>query len=106
MEVEISLFLKESDIDILTLNETWLKSKFKLDIPNYIITRNDRPRMQGGGVAILVRSNIKFDSISSTRAPHLTLIMKPLLFFYKIHNFQQAYPLFIFCQLLLLILPY
>ena len=63
--VEISLFLKENDIDILTLNETWLKSNFKLDIPNYNITRNDRPRRRGGGVAILVRNDIKFDIIDT-----------------------------------------
>ena len=52
-EVEISLFLKENDVDILSLNETWLKSNFKLDIPNYTIARRDGLRRQGGGVAIL-----------------------------------------------------
>ena len=35
-EVGISLFLKENEIDILTLNQTWLKSNAKLDIPNYV----------------------------------------------------------------------
>ena len=64
-EVEISLILKENDIDILTLNETWLKNNFKLDIPNYTITRKDRPSRQGGGVAILVRNDIKFDIIDT-----------------------------------------
>ena len=64
-EVEIPLFLKENDIDILTLNETWLKNNFKLDIPNYTITRKDRPSRQGGGVAILVRNDIKFDIIDT-----------------------------------------
>lgn len=33
-EMEISLFLKENNIDILILNETWFKSNFKRDIPN------------------------------------------------------------------------
>ena len=61
-EVEISLFLKENDIYILSLNETWLKSNFKLDIPNYTIARRDRLRRQGG-VAILVRNDIRFDVI-------------------------------------------
>ena len=61
--VELSLFLKENDIDILNINETWLKSNFKLDIPNYTITRKDRQRRQGGGVATLVRNDIKFDII-------------------------------------------
>ena len=36
--MEISLFLKENDSDILIVNETWLKSKFSLDTPNYNIT--------------------------------------------------------------------
>ena len=62
-EVEMSLFLKENDIDILSFNETWLKSNFKLDIPNYTIARRDRLKRQGGGVAILVRNDIKFDII-------------------------------------------
>ena len=66
--VEISLFLNENDIDILTLNETWLKSNFKLDVPNYNITRNDRPKRRGGGVAILVRDDIKFDIIDTCSA--------------------------------------
>ena len=52
--------LKEHDTDILILNELWITSKFKFDIPNYINTRNDRPRRQAGGVAILVHNNIKF----------------------------------------------
>ena len=65
---EISLFLKENNIDTLTLNETWFKSKFKLGIPNYIITRNDRPGRQGGGVAILPRNDIKFDIIDTCSA--------------------------------------
>ena len=65
-EVEISLFLKENDIDILTLNETWLKSNFKLDIPNYTIARRDRLRKQGGGVAIVVRNNINTDNEAIT----------------------------------------
>ena len=47
----------------LCLHDTWLKSNFKLDMPNYTITHNDRPRRQGRGVAILVRNNIKFDII-------------------------------------------
>ena len=64
-EVEISLFLKENDIDILTLNETWLKNNFKLDIPNHTLTRKDRRSRQGGGVAILVRNDIKFEIIDT-----------------------------------------
>ena len=79
--MEISLFLKENDIDILTLNETWLKSNFKLDIPNYFITRNDRLRREGGGVAILVHHNINsgiVDTFSNldTDSEALTITLK------------------------------
>lgn len=42
--METSLFLKGNNFGILTFNETWTKSKFKLDIPIHIIRRNDRPR--------------------------------------------------------------
>ena len=79
--MEISLFLKENDIDIFTLNETWLKSNFKLDIPNYTITRNDRPRRRGGGLAILVRNDIKLDIIDTCSAVNtdneaITILLK------------------------------
>ena len=75
-EMEISLFLKENDIDILALNETWLKSKFKLVIPNYII----RAMIDQEGTGEVSLSLIILISISLTRARQLTLIMKPLLF--------------------------
>ena len=80
-EVEMSLFLKENDIDILSFNETWLKSNFKLDIPNYTIARRDRLKRQGGGVAILVRNDIKFDIIDlcssiNTDNEAITILLK------------------------------
>ena len=42
-----------------------LKSNVKLDIPNYVIMCNDRPRGQRGRVAILVRHNINFGIIDT-----------------------------------------
>ena len=62
--MEISLFLKDHDIDILTLSETWLKSKFKLDISNYTITRNDRLRRQGG-ITIVMCNSIKLGVVDT-----------------------------------------
>ena len=59
-EMEISLFPKEHDIDILTMNETWLKSKFKFNIPNFTITHNDRPRKRRQVGEFFVRDNINF----------------------------------------------
>ena len=80
-ERETYFFLKENDTDILTINETWLKSKFKRDIPSCIITCNDRPRRQGGDVAILVRHDIKFDIINTCSSKNtadeaITILLK------------------------------
>ena len=63
--MKASLFMKENDVDILTFNETWLKIKFKSDMPIYNITRNDRPRRWGVGAAIFVRNDTKFDIIGT-----------------------------------------
>ena len=38
---EKSHFLEEHDSDILTVNETWFKSIYKLDIWNYVILRTN-----------------------------------------------------------------
>ena len=44
---ELQLFLQENEIDILALNETWLKQKDQFQIPNYVMIRKDRPRKKG-----------------------------------------------------------
>ena len=87
-EVEISLCLKENDIDILTLNETCLKSNFKFDIQNNTITRRDRPRMQGGGVAIFVRDSIKCDIIDTCSTINVTVNVIKLV---MMHISRQLY---------------
>ena len=52
-------FLKSMKLTALTpLNETWLKSNFKCDIPNYNITCNDRPTRLGVVVGTFVHNNI------------------------------------------------
>ena len=101
-EMEISLFFKEHDIDMLILIETLLKSKFKLDIPNYIITCNYRARRPCGGVAILMRNNIKFH-IADTCSP-IETNNEGITILFKVHNFQQVSPLHRSLQHRLLIL--
>ena len=51
-------YLPENQIDILALNETFLKPKFKFHPPGYDIYKNDRPVGTKGGVAILVKKGI------------------------------------------------
>ena len=54
-------FLKIHNPDIVAISETKLNSKHKIDFKDYNIIRRDRPNAtQGGGVAILIRKNLKF----------------------------------------------
>ena len=51
-------YLLENQIDILALNETFLKPKFKFHLPGYDIYKNDRLVGTKGGIAILVKKGI------------------------------------------------
>lgn len=46
--------------DILLISETWLNFTNKVEMRNFDIVRGDRLDAEGGGVAIFVRSNIKY----------------------------------------------
>lgn len=56
--VELHIFMKELSIDILLLNETFLKPNHKFVLPGYDVYRKDRIT-HGGGVALAIRSNLK-----------------------------------------------
>ena len=60
---ELQVTLKERNIDICSVNETFLKPKIKVDIPGYHLIRKDRSTGKGGGVAFLIKSDIKFEEI-------------------------------------------
>ena len=55
---ELQNYLLENQIDILALNETFLKPKFKFHPPGYDIYKNDRLVDIKDGVAILVNNGI------------------------------------------------
>ena len=55
---ELQNYLLENQIDILALNETFLKSKFKFHLPGHGIHKNDRLVGTKAGVAILVKKGI------------------------------------------------
>ena len=55
---ELQNYLLENQIDILALNETFLKPKFKFHLSGYDIYKNDRLVGTKGGVAILVKKGI------------------------------------------------
>ena len=55
---ELQSYLLENQLDILALNETFLKPKIKSHLPGYGIYKNDRLVGTKGGVAILVKKGI------------------------------------------------
>ena len=55
---ELQNYLLENQIDILALNENYLKPKHKFHLPGYDIYKNDRLVDIKGGVAILVKKDI------------------------------------------------
>ena len=56
---ELELYLKESLIDVIALNETFLSKKHNFKIPGYDTIRNDRSIGQGGGgVAFLLKNGL------------------------------------------------
>ena len=74
---ELELYLKENEIDIVALNDTFLNKKLNFEIIGYDTIRNDRSTGQKGGAAFLVkhglvinkeRRNSDFSIITSNEA--------------------------------------
>ena len=83
---EFRVFMNESDIDIISINETKLDSiinENEVYIPGYEIIRKYRKinRQHGGGVCICVRCNLNYticEDLSSDQLEYLTVeITKP-----------------------------
>ena len=55
---ELELYIKENEIDIVALNETFLNKTLTFKIPGYDTIRNDRSTGQKGGVAFLVKHGL------------------------------------------------
>ena len=58
---ELKNFLAHEKIDIMSLNETWLKPNKQFKIPNYEVIRHDRTNSPHGGVALIVHNSISFE---------------------------------------------
>ena len=56
--MELELYIKENEFDIVALNETFLNKKRNLQIPGYDAIRNDRSTGQRGGVAFIVKQGL------------------------------------------------
>jgi Reverse transcriptase (RNA-dependent DNA polymerase)/Endonuclease-reverse transcriptase len=58
-------------VDLIAVSETWLNSKHPdkiCAVQGYNLVRNDREGSRGGGVALLIKQNIKFKILTSS--PH------------------------------------
>lgn len=60
---ELLDLLDQLDINICLISETWLKPSKNISFPGFSIYRHDRTDRPGGGVAILVRSNIEHHQV-------------------------------------------
>jgi hypothetical protein len=70
---ELSILIDKLSIDILLINETWLTSDMRFDIPGFSSYRSDRRR---GGAAIFIRSSIPhfgFTKINTDYAESCTI---------------------------------
>ena len=61
--MEFNNFLEKYKIDIAAVTETHLNSNIKIYIPNYKVIRKDRNDRKGGGVALIIKNNIKFEYV-------------------------------------------
>lgn len=60
---ELKSVLCGSNLDVIGISETWLKSDISshaVEIPGYTFVRNDRRNMRGGGVGIYVSNKLKY----------------------------------------------
>ena len=62
---ELIHYLNEHNPQSMTVSESKIRKQHKIKILNYHIIRKDRENARGleGGIAILVRKDIKFDQI-------------------------------------------
>lgn len=69
-QIELQLFLHSNTIDILLLNETFLKPDLNFKIPGYRIYRHDR-ESNGGGVAIVIKNSIRNTLLKSVQTSNI-----------------------------------
>ena len=67
---EITAFLAQQGIDVLLLQETFLKQNKNFAIPNYAVHRTDRNE-RGGGTAVLIKRHIKHTRIIEPETKNL-----------------------------------
>ena len=57
-KIQLADLIHNHNPDFISLNETFLKQKFTLEIEGYTIFRHDRPLRKGGGSALCIKNGI------------------------------------------------
>lgn len=65
--IELADFTRKHNVDVGLLTETHLKSGDNFYLPDYVTIRLDRINSRGGGVAILVKRGIKYNTLPHVR---------------------------------------
>lgn len=86
--VQLNFLIKRHRPDIVLLSETKLNAKHKPRFANYDFIRNDRLSNKGGGTGILIRSNIKYESVNT---PHNLEKLEITLIKVHLNNNQSLY---------------
>lgn len=55
---ELLYFLQENNIELILIGEIWLKPKYSVHLPNFIIYRTDRLNGARGGTAICLHKSL------------------------------------------------
>lgn len=80
-------FVKKENLDIALLGETKLNPKHVLSFKNYNLIRNDYLKgTQMGGTAILIRNNIKYDTINLKNADKYNVLQLTIVKLELPHN--------------------
>ncbi|ERL90583.1 hypothetical protein D910_07930 [Dendroctonus ponderosae] len=75
---EFEGYLRENDVDIALILETFLQTQTLFQINNYKIYRNDRANSRGGGTAIIVKNSISHSPnppIANTSIEHTSVTL-------------------------------
>lgn len=85
--LELAIFLKDNNPDIVCLNETKLNSTHKVSFDGYTMIRRDRKgAKRGGGVAILTKEKIKFSKVNNNRIDSLSYLETCIIRISTLHN--------------------
>jgi len=77
---QLKHFMATEKVDIMSVNESWLKPSTQLIIDNHQVVRHDRQLSGGGGVCLIIHNSLCFSKIEvpgSTDAESVTI---------KLHN--------------------